>query len=98
LTRFGPGATIAAMPKKSSKRGVPAVITESSRSKPKAKPKSTGECLVVASKVKAHVKSLGLRSDGDLVDAVSDQVRALLKKAADRVKARNRGTITPVDL
>jgi hypothetical protein len=60
-----------------------------------SKPK---EIVVVGSKVKEVVKDAGLRSDGELVQAVSDEVHALLAKAIKRCKGNNRSTVRPHDL
>ena len=49
----------------------------------KSKPK---EIVVVGSKVKEVVKEAGLRSDGDLVQAVSDKVHELLVEEPDNEK------------
>jgi histone H3/H4 len=54
--------------------------------------------LVVGSKVKDTVRSAGVRSAGDLVDALNDKVLELLKGAVGRCKANGRGTVRPQDL
>jgi hypothetical protein len=56
------------------------------------------EILVVGSKVKAFISALGLRSDGELVAAVSTKVEQLLKDAVERAKTNNRQTVRPGDL
>ena len=61
----------------------------------KKKPK---EIVVVGSKVKEVIREAGLRSDGELVQAVSDKVRELLGAAIKRCKGNNRGTVRPYDL
>jgi len=53
---------------------------------------------VVASKVKQVVKAKGLRSDGNLVDALNVKVIAMIGRAADRAKADGRATVRPQDL
>lgn len=60
-----------------------------------SKPK---EIVVVGSKVKEVVKEAGLRSDGELVQAVSDKVHELLGAAIKRCKGNNRSTVRPHDL
>ncbi|GMQ88049.1 MAG: hypothetical protein BMS9Abin08_1267 [Gammaproteobacteria bacterium] len=60
-----------------------------------SKPK---EIVVVGSKVKAIVREAGLRSDGELVQAVSDDVHAILKAAIKRTKANGRPIVRPYDL
>ena len=61
----------------------------------KSKPK---EIVVVGSKVKEVIKEAGLRSDGDLVQAVSDQVHGMLSRAIERCQGNNRSTVRPYDL
>ena len=56
------------------------------------------EIVVVGSKVKDVIRSAGLRSDGDLVQAVSDKVHELLQAAIARAKGNNRSTVRPHDL
>ena len=63
--------------------------------KPAAKPK---EVLVVGSKVKDVIREAGLRSDGDLIQAVSDKVHELLTAAIARTQGNGRGTVRPYDL
>jgi hypothetical protein len=61
----------------------------------KSKPK---EIVVVGSKVKEVIKEAGLRSDGELVQAVSDKVHELLTSAIQRCQGNNRSTVRPHDL
>jgi len=58
----------------------------------------TREIVVVGSKVKEVIREAGLRSDGDLVQAVSDEVHALLREAIKRARSNNRSTVRPHDL
>ena len=58
----------------------------------------TKENLVVGSKVKDFIKEADLRSDGDLVEALSDRVADLLKNAMNRCKENGRSTVRPCDL
>jgi hypothetical protein len=60
--------------------------------------KKTREVVVVGSKVKDVVRSAGLRSDGDLVHALSEKVHDLLAAAIKRTKDNKRGTVRPYDL
>ncbi len=64
----------------------------------RAKPKKDREIVVVGSKVKDVVRSAGLRSDGELVQAVSDKVHEMLDAAIKRAEANKRGTVRPYDL
>jgi histone H3/H4 len=56
------------------------------------------EVLVVASKVKAYVKSKQMQTSSDAITALSDKVCAILDEAAERAKANRRSTVKPQDL
>ncbi len=56
------------------------------------------EVLVVASKVKAYIKSKGMMTSSDSIAALSDCVYAILDAAAKRTKANRRSTVKPQDL
>ncbi|HUU42261.1 MAG TPA: hypothetical protein VMX57_00690 [Planctomycetota bacterium] len=56
------------------------------------------DVLVVGSKVKAHLKSKGMKCAGDMLGAVSDKVYCLLDAAIARTKANKRATVRPQDL
>jgi hypothetical protein len=56
------------------------------------------ESLVVASKVKAYVKSKKMMTSSDAVAALSCQVYDLLDKAIARTQANRRSTVKPQDL
>ena len=56
------------------------------------------ETLVVGSKVKDRIKEEELRTDGDLIDALSERVDELLKSAMKRCKENGRSTVRPCDL
>ncbi len=58
----------------------------------------TRETVVVGTKVKDVVRDAGLRSDGELISAVSDKVHDLLQAAIKRCKSNNRSTLRPHDL
>ena len=62
------------------------------------KSKAPKEILVVGSKVKDVIRDAGLRSDGELIQAVSDKVHDLLADAIKRCKDNNRSTVRPHDL
>ena len=59
---------------------------------------SCKEVLVVASKVKAYVKSKGMMSSSDSIAALSCRVYCLLDAAIERTKANRRSTVKPQDL
>ena len=56
------------------------------------------ESLIVASKVKAYIKSKKMMTSSDAIPALSDNVYAMLDAAAARAKANRRSTIRPQDL
>ncbi len=56
------------------------------------------EVLVVASKVKAYVKSKQMMTSSDSIATLSDKVRAILDEAIGRAKANRRSTVKPQDL
>ena len=60
--------------------------------------KKNREIVVVGSKVKDVVRNAGLRSDGELVQAVSDRVHDMLEEAIARAEGNKRGTVRPYDL
>ena len=60
--------------------------------------KKVREIVVVGSKTKDVVREAGLRSDGELVQAVSDKVHDMLDAAIARCQDNKRGTVRPHDL
>jgi hypothetical protein len=56
------------------------------------------EVLVVASKVKAYVKSKNMMTSSDTIAALSDKVYAILDDAIARTQANRRSTVKPQDL
>jgi len=71
---------------------------KAAKKKAAAKKSSSKEMLVVASKVKAYVKSKGKMSSSDAIGALNDKVHALLDAAAERTEANRRSTVKPQDL
>ena len=63
--------------------------------KKKAKKK---EVLVVASKVKAYIKSKGMMTSSDAIGALSDEVYKAINAGIKRTKANRRSTVKPQDL
>ena len=63
-----------------------------------AKKKACRESLVVASKVKAYIKSKKMMTSSDALCALSDEVYAMLDDAIARTKANKRSTVKPQDL
>lgn len=66
--------------------------------KKKKKAAAGKEVLVVASKVKAYVKSKGMMTASDSIGALSDKVYCILDTAIKRTKANRRSTVKPQDL
>lgn len=60
--------------------------------------KGSKEVLVVASKVKAYIKSKKCMTSSDSIGALSDKIRALIDAAIERTKANRRTTVKPQDL
>lgn len=63
----------------------------------KAAPKAK-ESLIVASKVKAYIKSKKMMTSSDALAALSDKIYCILDSAAVRTKANKRSTVKPQDL
>ena len=69
------------------------------KKKPAAKKKAAKqESLVVASKVKAYVKSKGMMSSSDALEALNKKMYCILDTAICRTKANRRSTVKPQDL
>ena len=68
------------------------------KAKKKAKKASKKEVLVVASKVKAYIRSKGAMCSADAVQAMSDCLYCCLDRAIDRTKANRRSTVKAQDL
>ena len=60
--------------------------------------KKNREVLVVASKVKAYVKSRNMNTSADAIGQLSDRVYSILDEAALRTKANGRKTVKPQDI
>ena len=56
------------------------------------------EVLVVASKVKAYIKSKKMMTSSDAIAALSERVYTVLDDAVERTKANRRSTVKPQDL
>ncbi len=56
------------------------------------------ESLVVASKVKAYIKSQEKMTSSEAIDALNDAIYALLDKAIARAEGNRRSTIKAQDL
>lgn len=64
----------------------------------KKKKAAKKEVLVVASKVKAYIKSKGMMTASDSIGALSDEVYTAIDAAIKRTKANRRSTVKPQDL
>jgi hypothetical protein len=60
--------------------------------------KAGREILVVGSKVKDVVKSHGLQSSGELIQAISDKVHEIVSGAVSRASGNGRKTVRGYDL
>ena len=56
------------------------------------------ETVVVASKVKAYIKSKKMMTSSDAIGAISDNVYSMLDAAMARTKANRRSTVKAQDL
>ena len=56
------------------------------------------ESLIVASKVKAYIKSKKMMTSSDALGAISDKVYSILDDAITRTKANRRTTVKAQDL
>ncbi len=56
------------------------------------------ESLIVASKVKAYIKSKKMMTSSDALEAISDNVYGILDAAIARTQANRRSTVKPQDL
>ncbi len=56
------------------------------------------ESLIVASKIKAYIKSKQMMTASDSLDAINEKVYCILDCAAERTKANRRSTVKPQDL
>ena len=56
------------------------------------------EILVVQSKVREMIKGAGCSTSGDAVDALSNEVNRIIKRAVERTKANGRKTVKGSDI
>jgi len=54
--------------------------------------------LIVASKIKAYIKSKKMMTSSDALGAINDKLYAMLDAAATRTKANRRSTVKAQDL
>ena len=60
--------------------------------------KKERESLIVASKVKAYIKSKGMMTSSDSLGSISEAVYGMVDCAIARTKANRRSTVKPQDL
>ncbi len=60
--------------------------------------KESRDSLIVASKVKAYIKSKKMMTASDSLAKISDKVYCMLDLAIERTKANRRSTVKPQDL
>lgn len=73
-------------------------VAKKKPAKKAAKKCACKESLIVASKVKAYVKSKGMMSSSDMLEALNCKVYCLLDAAIARTKDNRRSTVKPQDL
>jgi hypothetical protein len=56
------------------------------------------ESLIVASKTRAYIKSLGCASSGEAIDEINRKVYEMIDAAVKRTKENKRSTLRPHDL
>jgi histone H3/H4 len=59
---------------------------------------TVAEILVVQSKVREMIKGAGCSTSGDAVDALSNEVNRIIKRAVERTKANGRKTVKGSDI
>ncbi|MHA1868496.1 MAG: DUF1931 domain-containing protein [Candidatus Heimdallarchaeaceae archaeon] len=65
----------------------------------KKKTASKADILIVKSKVREYVKSLGeFQMSSDFIEALNTEVAGLIQSAAERTKANNRKTLSARDV
>ena len=84
--------------KKVVKKAAPKKAAPKKAAPKKAAKKSAREVLVVGSKVKEVIKGSEMRADGQLIQAISDKVHAMLVAGVTRAQQNKRKTVTPHDL
>ncbi len=85
------------MAKKAAKKTAKKPAKKAAAKKP-AKKAASREVLVVASKVKAYIKSKGMMCSSDAVQALSEKIYCILDCACTRTEANRRSTVKPQDL
>jgi nucleoid-associated protein YgaU len=84
--------------KKAAKKTAKKAAAKKTTKKKGAKKTAAQEPLIVASKVKAYVKSKGLMTASDSLEAINKKIYALLDEGTERTTANRRSTLKPQDL
>lgn len=58
---------------------------------------TTKDSLIVASKIKAYIKSKGLMTAGDAIDGLNEKIYKLIDEAIERTQANKRSTVRSYD-
>ena len=80
------------------KKAVKKVAKKKVAKKKATKKKAPKESLIVASKIKAYIKSKDKMTASDSLDAINAKVYAILDEAIIRTEANRRSTVKPQDL
>ena len=59
---------------------------------------SDKDILVVGSKIKNYMREKGVKTSGELVEALSGKIYVILDAAVERAKENKRSTVRPYDL
>ena len=59
---------------------------------------SDKEILVVGSKIKNYMREKGVKTSGELVEALSNKIYGILDAAVERARENKRSTVRPYDL
>ncbi len=86
------------MAKKKVKKTAKKAAKKTTKKKATKKAVAKGDPLIVASKIKAYIKSKGLLTASDSLPAINAKVCALIDAAAERTVGNKRSTLKPQDL
>lgn len=84
--------------KKVAKKKAVKKVAKKKVAKKAAKKKAPKESLIVASKVKAYIKSKSKMTASESLEAINAKVYAMLDDAIARTEANRRSTVKPQDL
>ncbi len=84
--------------KKVAKKKAVKKVAKKKVAKKAAKKKAPKESLIVASKVKAYIKSKNKMTASESIEAINAKLYAILDEAVARTEANRRSTVKPQDL